>query len=39
MSTGGQYAYGELPAVAFEALKKKILAAGEPPSIVTRSGK
>jgi hypothetical protein len=35
----GQYAYGELPTVVFEALKKKILAAGDPPSIVTRSDK
>lgn len=35
----GQYVYGELPAVVFEALKKKILAAGGPPSIVTRPDK
>jgi hypothetical protein len=32
----GQYAYGELPAVVFEALKQKILAAGELASVVNR---
>ena len=32
----GQYAYGELPAVVFEALKQKILAAGSPSDVVAR---
>ena len=32
----GQYAYGELPAVVFEALKQKILAAGELANVVNR---
>jgi hypothetical protein len=32
----GQYAYGELPAVVFEALKQKILAAGSPTAVVAR---
>jgi hypothetical protein len=32
----GQYAYGELPAVVFEALKQKILAAAEAPNVVSR---
>jgi hypothetical protein len=32
----GQYAYGELPAVVFETLKQKILAASAPASAVSR---
>jgi len=32
----GQYAYGELPAAVFEALKQKILAAGSPTDVVAR---
>ncbi len=32
----GQYAYGVLPAVVFEALKQKILAAGESTNVVSR---
>lgn len=32
----GQYAYGELPAVVFEALRQKILAAGELANVVSR---
>lgn len=32
----GHYAYGELPAVVFEALKQKILAAGSPTDVVAR---
>lgn len=32
----GKYAYGELPAVVFEALKQRILAAGSPPQEVSR---
>jgi len=32
----GQYAYGELPAIVFEALQKKILAASSPTHIVAR---
>jgi hypothetical protein len=32
----GQYAYGELPAVVFEALKQRILAAGELTTVVSR---
>lgn len=33
----GQYAYGELPAVVFEALQQKILAASVLPNVVTRN--
>jgi hypothetical protein len=32
----GQYAYGELPAVVFEALKNKILAVGSPTREIVR---
>jgi hypothetical protein len=32
----GQYAYGELPAVVFDALRRKILAASSPTDVVTR---
>lgn len=34
----GQYAYGELPALVFEALKRKILATGSPPQEIARDG-
>ena len=36
-TSDGRYAYGELPAVVFEALVKKILAAGTDLPAVTRS--
>jgi hypothetical protein len=36
-TAGGEYAYGELPAVAFEALVQKILAAGPNVADVSRS--